>query len=98
MICALPFNQGTIQEGSLWRVGFSYDQGPEAAMDYLEQSLTPLGFYLYWSEAGRGKEFISPDGRYIAQVYYWPDEQVYHLQVSVYKQPWTEQKSVAQNS
>lgn len=97
-IRGLPFNQGTIQEGSLWRVAFRYDQGLDAALGHLEHSLSPLGFYLYWSEEGRGREYISPDGRYIAQVYYWPEAQVYHLQVSVYREPWTRPQSVSRNS
>lgn len=89
MIVDLPFNLGTDQEGRLWRRAFRLPGASlQTVCDFVEARLKPEGYYLYWHEDGRGREYISPDGRYIAQVYYWPDSETFHLQVSVYKTAW----------
>jgi hypothetical protein len=104
-VSCLPFNVGTSEEGCLWRVGFNYGAGTspadyDQAVEYVVKAVTPLGYYLYFDEDNeqrRGREYISPDGKYVVQLYHFKLTDSYHLQVSEYAKPWHETKAQPKN-
>jgi hypothetical protein len=103
-----PFNLGSKEEGRLWRVGFTLPKAKPGAPGVFEE-LTSLteenvkarGYYLYFNEdnaAREGREYISPDGRYVVQIYHFKASGLLHMQVSEYAQGWNGGKPVKPDS
>jgi hypothetical protein len=77
-----PFNQGSENAGKLWSVGFGYRGGWEQARRHFDASM-PEGWKLYYDKPST-REYISPDSRYIAQLYYNGEMNSFMLSIFVY--------------
>jgi hypothetical protein len=84
----LPFNEGTINEGRTWGVNFGYDAGWSEYVAQLAAVVLPRGYTLYWEKTDSGREYISRDGKYIVQLLYFEEADLYKLSVMVYTNPW----------